>query len=117
MGVKARRILSQTYNAYDVPRYFKSRVALTHDEICHIAHFDVSKVERRPQYRKTLERRRSRTCSCSCATWSEVQRDLEDIPENFEWNMFRIIQKKTGNKAIVDIDKLRDCPEIDLQTA
>ena len=26
-------------------------------------------------------------------------------PENFERNMFRIIQKKTGNKAIVDIDK------------
>ena len=49
-------ILSQTYNAYEVPRYFKSRVALTSDEICHIAHFDVSKVERRPQYRKTLEK-------------------------------------------------------------
>ena len=47
--------LSQTYNVYEVPRYFKSRVALSQDEISHIAHFDISKVARRPQYRRTLE--------------------------------------------------------------
>ena len=40
--------LSQTYNVYEVPRYFKSRVALSQDEISHIAHFDISKVARRP---------------------------------------------------------------------
>ena len=44
------------YNVYEVPRYFKSRVALSQDEISHIAHFDVSKVARRPQYRRILER-------------------------------------------------------------
>ena len=26
-------------------------------------------------------------------------------PENFERNLFRIIQQKTGNKAVVDIDR------------
>ena len=33
-------------------------------------------------------------------------------PENFERNMFRIIQKKTGNKAIVDIDKYAVVPRL-----
>lgn len=33
-------------------------------------------------------------------------------PENFERNIFRIIQKKTGNKAIVDIDKYAVVPRL-----
>ena len=104
-------LLSQTYNAYEVPRYFKSRVALTSDEICHIAHFDVSKVERRPQYRKTLEKVRD-TFVLLCNLGQRYSDIVRISPENFERNMFRIIQKKTGNKAIVDIDKYAVVPRL-----
>lgn len=33
-------------------------------------------------------------------------------PENFERNQFRIIQQKTGNKAIVDIDRYAIIPKL-----
>ena len=104
-------LLSQTFNVYEVPRYFKSRVALSQDEISHIAHFDVSKVDRRPQYRGTLERVRDMfVLLCNLGQrYSDISRI---IPENFERNMFRIIQKKTGNKAIVDIDKYAIIPKL-----
>ncbi len=104
-------LLSQTFNVYEVPRYFKSRVALSQDEISHIAHFDVSKVDRRPQYRRTLERVRDMfVLLCNLGQrYSDISRIT---PENFERNMFRIIQKKTGNKAIVDIDKYAIIPKL-----
>ena len=83
-------LLSQTFNVYEVPRYFKSRVALSQDEISHIAHFDVSKVDRRPQYRRTLERVRDMfVLLCNLGQrYSDISRIT---PENFERNMFRII--------------------------
>ena len=81
--------LSQTYNVYEVPRYFKSRIALSQDEISHIAHFDVSKVARRPQYRRTLERVRDMfVLLCNLGQrFSDIRRIS---PENFERNLFRI---------------------------
>ena len=104
-------LLSQTYNVYEVPRYFKSRVALSQDEISHIAHFDVSKISRRPQYRRNMERVRDMfVLLCNLGQrFSDISRIS---PENFERNMFRIIQKKTGNKAIVDIDKYSIVPKL-----
>lgn len=83
-------LLRQTFNVYEVPRYFKSRVALSQDEISHIAHFDVSKVDRRPQYRRTLERVRDMfVLLCNLGQrYSDISRIT---PENFERNMFRII--------------------------
>lgn len=39
-------LLSWTYNDFKLPRYFKSRVALTPEEICHVAHFRGEKVFR-----------------------------------------------------------------------
>mgnify|MGYP003289754021 FL=1 len=103
--------LSQTYNVYEVPRYFKSRVALSQDEISHITHFDVSRVARRPQYRRTLERVRDMfVLLCNLGQrYSDIRRIS---PENFERNLFRIIQQKTGNRAVVDIDRYAIVPKL-----
>ena len=88
--------MSQTYNVYEVQWYFKSRVALSQDEINHITHFDISKVARRPQYRRTLERVRDMfVLLCNLGQrYSDIWRIT---PENFERNLCRIIQQKTGN--------------------
>ena len=88
-----------------------SRVALSQDEISHIAHFDISKVARRPQYRRTLERARDMfVLLCNLGQrYSDIRRIS---PENFERNLFRIIQQKTGNRAIVDIDRYAIVPKL-----
>ena len=71
----------------------------------------VRKVERRPQYRKTLEKVRD-TFVLLCNLGQRYSDIVRISPENFERNMFRIIQKKTGNKAIVDIDKYAIIPRL-----
>lgn len=95
-------LLSRTYNDFEVPRYFKSRVALTPEEICHVAHFDISKLERRPQYRQTLEKVRD-TFVLLCNLGQRYSDIVRISPENSERNIFRIIQKKTGNKTAEEV--------------
>ena len=55
-------------------------------------------------YRRTLERVRDMfVLLCNLGQrYSDIRRIS---PENFERNLFRIIQQKTGNKAVVDIDR------------
>ena len=48
--------LSPAYSTFSVPRHFRSRVALSQDEISHIAHFNVFGLPIRPQYQRTMEK-------------------------------------------------------------
>ena len=109
--VRKIRQLEKEFSCTLEPRYYKSRMALTSDEICHIAHFDISKVGRGPQYRKTLERVRDMFVLL-CNLGQRYSDIVRISPENFERNMFRIIQKKTGSKAIVNIDKYAIIPRL-----
>ena len=56
--------LSSTFDSYRIPSYFARKLALTQDEISHIAHYDVYKLPGRPQTIKTLERVRDTFVLC-----------------------------------------------------
>ena len=62
-------------------------------------------------YRRTLERVRDMfVLLCNLGQrYSDIRRIS---PENFERNLFRIIQQKTGNKAVVDIDRYAIVPKL-----
>ena len=102
--------LTRTYDQYKVPAYFKSRLALTQDEISHIAHFNVRLLDMNPQKIRTLERVRDTFVLC-CNLGQRYSDIIRIGPENFQRNFFRTLQQKTGAKAIVDIDRYSILPE------
>lgn len=103
--------VSSTYDCVDIPDTEPFTIALSADDVSHIAHFDVSKLKCRPQLKKSLERVRDMfVLSCNLGQrYSDMKRIS---PENFERNIFRIIQQKTGNKAVVDLDKYAITPKL-----
>lgn len=103
--------LSPTYSTFSVPRHFRSRVALSQDEISHIAHFNVFGLPIRPQYQRTMEKVRD-TFVLLC-NLGQRHSDIRRIaPEHFSRGTFKIIQQKTGNKAVVDIDRYSIIPKL-----
>lgn len=101
--------LSSTFDSYRIPSYFARKLALTQDEISHIAHYDVYKLPGRPQTIKTLERVRDTFVLC-CNLGQRYSDIIRLCPENFNRNIYRTMQKKTGSKAVVDIDKYAIIP-------
>lgn len=88
-----------------------SRVALSQDEISHIAHFDVSNLPVRPQYKSTLVKVQD-TFLLLCNLGQRYS-DISRIAlEHFERGTLRIILQKTGNKAIVDIGRYAITPKL-----
>lgn len=97
--------IAPSYDRYTVPKYRKTQIALTPDEVSHIYHFDISSIKRRPQYLRTLEKVRD-TFVLGCQLgqrYSDLKRINRDC---FERNIFSIVQQKTGNRARVDLDRL-----------
>lgn len=86
-------------------KYTKTRVALTMDEVSLIYHFNIDTLSFRPQRKKRLDRVRDMfVLSCNLGQrYSDMMRISEEC---FDRNVFRITQKKTQNRARVDIDKL-----------
>lgn len=103
-------VLSRTYDQYKVPSYFKKRLALTPDEISHIAHFNVRLLDLHPQRARTLEKVRDTFVLC-CNLGQRYSDIIRMGPGNFERNIYRTVQKKTGTKAVVDIDRYAIMPE------
>lgn len=97
--------VAPSYDNFSVPKYRKTQLSLTPDEVSHICHFDISSIKRRPQFLRTMERVRD-TFVLGCSLGQRYS-DLKRINrECFERNIFSIVQQKTGNKARVDIDKM-----------
>ncbi len=98
--------VSPTYTDIGIPKARVQTIALTADEVSHIAHFDIDRfyADKRSDFRETMKRVRDQfTLSCSLG---QRHSDLVRIdPSCFERNIFSIVQQKTGNRAVVDIDK------------
>jgi len=102
--------LQNTYDLYHVPQSFSPRLALSQDEISHIAHYDLYSYPGRPQTVRTLVS--VRDTFILCCNLGQRYSDIVRIgPENFNRNIYKTIQKKTGCKAVVDIDKYSIIPE------
>lgn len=100
-----------SFDQYDIPQSSKTLIALTPDEVSHIAHFDLNTINVRPQHRRNLERVRDHFV-LSCNLGQRYSDAVRIQPENFDRNIFRIRQQKTGNKAKVDISKFGINPTV-----
>jgi len=111
-SVKHNASVSSTYTDFRVPRVHNQEIALTADEVSRIAYFDIDLfyADRRKDYRESMHRVRDMFV-LSCAL-GQRHSDMVRIDAScFERNIFRITQQKTGNLAVVDIDKFSVDPK------
>ena len=105
-AVKYNATVSPTYGDFDVPGSASREIALTADEVSRITYFDVDLfyADRRKDFRDTMRRVRDMfVLSCNLF---QRHSDMVRIGQScFDRNVFRITQQKTGNIAVVNIDK------------
>lgn len=104
--VKYNAAVSPTYADFAVPRARNQEVALTADEVSRIAYFDIDRfyAGKRKDFRETMKRVRDMFV-LSCNLFQRHSDMVRISPECFERSTFRITQQKTGNVAVVNIDK------------
>lgn len=103
--------LSESFDLFNLPNYDPFTIALTADEVSHIAHFDINTIKCRSQHKRTLEKVRDHFV-LSCSLGQRYSDMVRITPENFERNIFSCTQKKTGNRASLDIDRLSITPKL-----
>ena len=104
-GAKYNAKIAPTFDFIKIPSYCKQQIALTPDEVSHIYHFDLSSINRRPQYIKHLER--VRDMFVLCCNLGQRFSDMIRIDKTcFDHNIFTILQQKTGVYAKVDIERM-----------
>ena len=105
-AAKHNATVSSTYSDFRAPRDRSHEIALTADEVSRIAYFDIDLfyAGRRKDFIARVHRVRDMFV-LSCAL-GQRHSDMVRIDATcFERNIFRIVQQKTGNLAVVDIDK------------
>ena len=105
-AVKYNAPVSPTYADFSVPKARNQEVALTADEVSRIAYFDIDRfyADKTKDFRDTMRRVRDHFVR-SCNLFQRYSDMVRISPECFERNVFRIVQQKTGNVAVVNIDK------------
>ena len=105
-AVKYNATVSPTYGDFDVPGSASREIALTADEVSRITYFDVDLfyADRRKDFRDTMRRVRDMFV-LSCNLFQRHSDMVRIGPSCFDRNVFRITQQKTGNVAVVNIDK------------
>jgi integrase len=102
-------LLSVDFNEVELkPVDSKPKVTLTEDEISRLRWFDLNTVDCREDHRKTLEIVRDHFI-LSCYLGQRFSDTVRIDETNFlgaSKEIFRIIQKKTGNKAVLDFNKI-----------
>lgn len=103
--------VSSSYDVTSVSGNDAFTIALTPDDVSHIAHFDVGKLKCRSHHKKNLEKVRDMFV-LACNLGQRYSDMVRITPENFNRNIFSCTQQKTGNKARVDIDALSITPSL-----
>lgn len=105
-AVKYNAKVSPTYGDFKVPKVHNQEIALSADEVSRIAYFDIDRYysNRRSDFRKTMHCVRDMFV-LSCSLFQRYSDMTRIDPSCFERNTFRITQQKTGNLAVVNIDK------------
>ena len=105
-AVKYNATVSPTYGDFDVPGSKSQEIALTADEVSRITYFDIDLfyADRRSDFRETMRRVRDMFV-LSCNLFQRHSDMVRIGPSCFDRNIFRITQQKTGNIAVVNIDK------------
>lgn len=105
-AVKYNAEVSPTYQDITFPKAVNQKIALTQDEVSRIAYFDIDRfyAGRRKDFREATHRVRDMFV-LSCNLFQRHSDMVRIGPECFERNIFKIVQQKTGNLAVVNIDK------------
>ena len=105
-AVKYNATVSPTYNDVKAPKSRNQKIALTADEVSRIAYFDIDRfyADRRKDFRQTMHRVRDMFV-LSCNLYQRHSDMVRIDPSCFDCGVFRIVQQKTGNIAVVNIDK------------
>ena len=105
-AVKYNAEVSPTYQDIAFPKATNQKIALTQDEVPRIAYFDIDRfyADRRKDFRKTMHRVRDMFV-LSCMLFQRHSDMVRISLECFDRNIFKIVQQKTGNLAVVNIDK------------
>lgn len=98
--------VSPTYSEINPPKGSSAEIALTADDVSRIAYFDIDRfyAKRRKDFRETMHRIRDHFV-LSCNLFQRFSDMVRVSPECFHGNTFAITQQKTGNVAVVNIDK------------
>lgn len=110
-GTRHHCPVSSTFDVFDLPKQEPFTIALTPDEVSHIAHFDIDTLKCRSHHKKTLEKVRDHFV-LSCNLGQRYSDMVRVSPENFERNIFSCTQKKTASRARLDIDRLSITPAL-----
>lgn len=105
-AIKHNASVSPSYADIDIRRPRSKEIALTADEVSRVTYFDIDRfyADRRSDFRKTMHKVRDMfVLSCNLF---QRHSDMVRIDAGcFNRNIFRIMQQKTGNLAVVDIDR------------
>lgn len=104
-GARHNARISPTFDMVKIPPYCRQQIALTPDEVSHIYHFDLSTINRRPQYIRHLEKVRDMFV-LSCNLGQRFSDMIRIDKSCFDRNIFTILQQKTGVYARVDIERM-----------
>lgn len=107
--------VSPTYDAF-TPNvsYHVKTIALSLDEVSHIAHYDLRTLKCRADRRDTFEKVKDMFV-LSCNLGQRHSDMIRISPSNFNRNVFQCIQQKTGSHAVVDIDRFALFPKMTYQ--
>ena len=111
-AVKHGAEVSPTYQDVRTPKYTTQEIALTADELSRIKYFDIDTFyrNRRSDFRENMRRVRDMFILSTCLF--QRHSDCVRISKScFDRNIFRIVQEKTGNIAVVNIDKYSADPK------
>lgn len=112
-AVKHNAKVSSTYTDFRISRVRNQELALTADEVSRITYFDIDRfyADKRRDYRDTMRKVRDMFV-LSCGLGQRHSDMIRIDATCFERNLFRTTQQKTGNLAVVDIDKYAVEPKI-----
>lgn len=105
-AVKYNATVAPTYSDFQVPHIQSQKIALTADEVSRVAYFDIDLfyADRRSDFRDTMRRVRDMFV-LSCNLYQRYSDMVRIDASCFDRNIFRITQQKTGNLAVVNIDR------------
>lgn len=105
-SVKYNAKVSPTYSDFRIQKPQNHEIALTADEVSRVNYFDIDAfyASKRADCRENMHRVRDMFV-LSCNLFQRHSDMVRISKECFERNIFRITQQKTGNLAVVDIDK------------
>ena len=103
--------VSDSFDCISLPKVDKDMVALTLDDVSYIYHFRCEHINMRPQAIRNLERVRD-AFVLSCNLGQRHSDMIRIDKSNFNRNIFKCVQQKTGNKAVVNIDEMALFPQM-----